>query len=62
CIRDRANMWGKVKTVVQIGAIAVLISPLSQSHPTMALALFWLAVLLTWWSGLIYLTASSKTP
>lgn len=56
-----ANMWGKVKTVVQIGAIAVLISPLSQSQPTMALGLFWLAVLLTWWSGLIYLTASSKT-
>lgn len=56
-----ANMWGKVKTVVQISAIALLISPLSQLYPLLSLSLFWLAVLLTWWSGLIYLTASSKT-
>ena len=52
-----ANMWGKVKTVVQISAIATLISPLAQSYPLVALGLFWLAVLLTWWSGLIYLMA-----
>lgn len=52
-----ANMWGKVKTVVQIGAIATLISPLAQGYPLMALGLFWLAVILTWWSGLLYLMA-----
>lgn len=52
-----ANMWGKVKTVVQIAAIALLISPLSQRYSLLALSLFWVAVLLTWWSGLIYLTA-----
>ena len=52
-----ANIWGKVKTVVQIGAIATLISPLAQSYPLVALGLFWLAVLLTWWSGLVYLMA-----
>ena len=56
-----ANLWGKVKTVVQISAIALLLSPLSQSHPSVALSFFWLAVLLTWWSGLIYLTASSQS-
>ncbi len=56
-----ANLWGKAKTVVQIGAIALLISPLSQSYPLLALGLFWLAVLLTLWSGLIYLTASQHT-
>lgn len=53
-----ANLWGKVKTVVQIGAISLLISPLAQTYPFVAQGLFWLAVLLTWWSGLIYLTAN----
>ncbi|EKV00886.1 CDP-diacylglycerol--glycerol-3-phosphate 3-phosphatidyltransferase [Leptolyngbya sp. PCC 7375] len=56
-----ANMWGKVKTVVQIVAIALLISPISQQYPLPALTIFWLAVGLTWWSGLIYLTARGVT-
>lgn len=56
-----ANLWGKSKTVLQIGAIALLISPLSQTYPLVALGLFWLAVLLTLWSGLIYLTASTAS-
>ncbi|NEZ66010.1 CDP-diacylglycerol--glycerol-3-phosphate 3-phosphatidyltransferase [Leptolyngbyaceae cyanobacterium CCMR0082] len=56
-----ANMWGKVKTVVQIVAIALLISPISQQYPLPALSIFWLAVGLTWWSGLIYLTARKVT-
>ncbi len=55
-----ANLWGKAKTVVQIGAIALLISPLAQTYILFAQGLFWLAVLLTWWSGLIYLTAASQ--
>ncbi|NEQ51742.1 MAG: CDP-diacylglycerol--glycerol-3-phosphate 3-phosphatidyltransferase [Leptolyngbya sp. SIO3F4] len=56
-----ANIWGKVKTVIQIGAIALLISPLSQDYSAISLGLFWLAVILTWWSGLIYLTTSAKS-
>ncbi|MEM9978975.1 MAG: CDP-diacylglycerol--glycerol-3-phosphate 3-phosphatidyltransferase [Cyanobacteria bacterium P01_D01_bin.2] len=56
-----ANLWGKAKTVVQISAIATLLAPLPQSYTTVSLGLFWFAVLLTWWSGLIYLTASSKS-
>jgi CDP-diacylglycerol--glycerol-3-phosphate 3-phosphatidyltransferase len=52
-----ANLWGKAKTVVQIGAIALLISPLSHRYPLVAQGLFGLAVILTLWSGLIYLTA-----
>jgi CDP-diacylglycerol--glycerol-3-phosphate 3-phosphatidyltransferase len=50
-----ANLWGKVKTVVQMVAIAGLLSPLALTIPTLALALFWLSVVLTWVSGLIYL-------
>ncbi len=45
-----ANIWGKVKTVVQIVAIAMLILQLPY-----ALIAFWIAVLLTVISGLIYL-------
>ncbi|MEM6252130.1 MAG: CDP-diacylglycerol--glycerol-3-phosphate 3-phosphatidyltransferase [Cyanobacteria bacterium P01_D01_bin.156] len=56
-----ANLWGKAKTVMQIVAISVLISPLSQSYAQLSQGLFWLAVLLTWWSGLIYLTAQLGT-
>ncbi|MEO0455339.1 MAG: CDP-diacylglycerol--glycerol-3-phosphate 3-phosphatidyltransferase [Cyanobacteria bacterium P01_A01_bin.114] len=50
-----ANLWGKAKTVVQIAAIALLLSPLSTQVPFWAGLLFWLAVALTWISGLIYL-------
>ncbi len=45
-----ANLWGKAKTVVQIAAIALLIMQLPY-----AVAAFWIAVLLTVVSGLIYL-------
>ncbi|AFY74316.1 CDP-diacylglycerol--glycerol-3-phosphate 3-phosphatidyltransferase [Synechococcus sp. PCC 7502] len=44
-----ANIWGKVKTVSQILAIAALLLEIPY-----ALALFWLAVILTIVSGLIY--------
>jgi CDP-diacylglycerol---glycerol-3-phosphate 3-phosphatidyltransferase len=44
-----ANIWGKVKTVVQIVAIALLILQLPY-----AVVAFWIAVLLTVISGLIY--------
>ena len=50
-----ANIWGKLKTVSQIAAIALLIAPLSQAWTVPALIVFWLSVVLTWVSGLIYL-------
>jgi CDP-diacylglycerol---glycerol-3-phosphate 3-phosphatidyltransferase len=50
-----AAMWGKIKTVVQIIAIAVLIAPLGNAWQSLGTSLFWLAVGLTWISGLLYL-------
>ncbi|MEB3231867.1 MAG: CDP-diacylglycerol--glycerol-3-phosphate 3-phosphatidyltransferase [Leptolyngbyaceae bacterium] len=49
-----ANLWGKLKTVSQIVAIALLIAPLPPMGQTLAIATFWLAVGLTIISGLIY--------
>lgn len=54
-----ANLWGKAKTVSQIGAIALLISPFSEQWPLLAVGVFWVAVGLTLISGLIYLIPSS---
>lgn len=51
-----ANLLGKVKTVVQILAIALLIAPVS--HPTglmVSQGVFWLAVLVTLISGIAYI-------
>jgi CDP-diacylglycerol--glycerol-3-phosphate 3-phosphatidyltransferase len=50
-----ANIWGKLKTVSQIVAIALLIAPLPAVWTTPSLVAFWLSVLLTWVSGAIYL-------
>ncbi|NDJ16168.1 CDP-diacylglycerol--glycerol-3-phosphate 3-phosphatidyltransferase [Myxacorys almedinensis A] len=50
-----ANGWGKLKTVSQIVAIALLIAPLSQSWQFFSLVAFWISVALTWVSGAIYL-------
>ncbi|NJL49289.1 MAG: CDP-diacylglycerol--glycerol-3-phosphate 3-phosphatidyltransferase [Leptolyngbyaceae cyanobacterium SM2_5_2] len=50
-----ASWWGKVKTVVQIVAIALLIAPLPPGWDRPAQILFWLAVALTLWSGWLYL-------
>ncbi|MGG6265083.1 CDP-diacylglycerol--glycerol-3-phosphate 3-phosphatidyltransferase [Leptolyngbya sp. AN03gr2] len=50
-----ANFWGKLKTVSQIAAIALLIAPLSPDWKLATLILFWISVALTWISGLIYL-------
>ncbi len=50
-----ANLWGKIKTVVQIAAIALLIAPLSPNWHLTTQIIFWIAVLLTWVSGAIYL-------
>ena len=53
-----ANIWGKLKTVVQIIAIAVLIAPLSTQWDTASSVLFWLAVALSVISGGIYVLPS----
>ncbi len=49
-----ANWWGKAKTVTQIVAIALLLAPIPDLALPAAIA-FWLCVILTWISGLIYL-------
>jgi CDP-diacylglycerol---glycerol-3-phosphate 3-phosphatidyltransferase len=51
-----ANLWGKLKTISQIVAIALLITPLAQlSESSLPQIVFWLSVALTLISGLIYL-------
>jgi CDP-diacylglycerol--glycerol-3-phosphate 3-phosphatidyltransferase len=50
-----ANIWGKLKTVMQIIAIAFLIAPLSAEWNTITSVLFWLAVVLSLISGWIYI-------
>lgn len=49
-----ANLWGKLKTVSQIIAIALLIAPLPQIWHFPSLVAFWLSVALTLISGGIY--------
>ena len=56
-----AGIWGKVKTVVQIVAIAILLAPLSGIWHTSGIVLFWAAVALTWISGLLYLLPAKAT-
>lgn len=50
-----ANLWGKLKTVSQIVAIALLIAPLPNLWQRGGEIAFWIAVLLTLISGVIYL-------
>jgi CDP-diacylglycerol--glycerol-3-phosphate 3-phosphatidyltransferase len=56
-----ANFWGKLKTVSQIGAIALLIAPLPAQWQVWAQAAFWLSVALTLLSGLIYLLPRDRS-
>lgn len=50
-----ANIWGKLKTVSQIFAIALLIAPLPGIWQLLSLIAFWISVALTLISGGIYL-------
>lgn len=50
-----ANIWGKLKTVSQIVAIALLIAPLPEVWKIPSLVAFWVCVALTLISGAIYL-------
>jgi CDP-diacylglycerol---glycerol-3-phosphate 3-phosphatidyltransferase len=56
-----ANFWGKLKTVTQIAAIALLIAPLSEQWRVPSLIAFWVSVALTWISGAIYLLPQPKS-
>ena len=56
-----ANIWGKLKTVVQIVAIAVLIAPLSSQWNLTSNILFWLAVAFSVISGAIYVLPQSSS-
>jgi CDP-diacylglycerol---glycerol-3-phosphate 3-phosphatidyltransferase len=50
-----ANIWGKLKTVSQIVAIALLIAPLPEVWQLPSIIAFWVCVILTLISGAIYL-------
>ncbi len=55
-----ASLWGKIKTVSQIIAVSLLLTPLAQLQWT-GLVFFWIAVALTIISGIIYLLPKSIT-
>ncbi|MBE7382921.1 MAG: CDP-diacylglycerol--glycerol-3-phosphate 3-phosphatidyltransferase [Leptolyngbya sp. SIO1E4] len=50
-----ANIWGKAKTVIQIAAVACLLAPLEGAWQPLTQVLFWMAVVITWVSGMLYL-------
>jgi CDP-diacylglycerol---glycerol-3-phosphate 3-phosphatidyltransferase len=50
-----ANIWGKLKTVTQILAIALLIAPVASLQYPWGIIAFWVAVALTLISGIIYI-------
>jgi len=56
-----ANIWGKLKTVTQIAAIALFIAPLGEEWRAIALGAFWVAVGFTLISGVIYLLPASDS-
>ncbi|MEC4817822.1 MAG: CDP-diacylglycerol--glycerol-3-phosphate 3-phosphatidyltransferase [Scytonema sp. PMC 1069.18] len=56
-----ANIWGKLKTVSQIIAIALLIAPLPQVWKLPSIVAFWISVALTLISGAIYLIPSTDS-
>jgi len=55
-----ANVWGKLKTISQIVAIALLIAPLPSAWKIPTLVAFWVSVVLTLISGTIYLWAGKS--
>ncbi len=58
-----ANIWGKVKTISQIIAIAMIIAPLSiDNWHLYGLVAFWISVAFTLISGLIYIMPTQTQP
>ncbi|MFB2897200.1 CDP-diacylglycerol--glycerol-3-phosphate 3-phosphatidyltransferase [Aerosakkonemataceae cyanobacterium BLCC-F50] len=56
-----ANIWGKLKTVSQILAIALLIAPLPANWQVYSVVAFWICVVLTLISGIIYVLPQNPT-
>lgn len=56
-----ANIWGKLKTVSQILASALLIAPLPTAWQVYSLIAFWICVVLTLISGIIYVLPQNPT-
>ncbi|MCL1468053.1 CDP-diacylglycerol--glycerol-3-phosphate 3-phosphatidyltransferase [Argonema galeatum] len=56
-----ANIWGKLKTVSQIVALALLIAPLPEVWQIPSLIAFWISVAFTLISGAIYLWPQNLT-
>ncbi|OKH40032.1 CDP-diacylglycerol--glycerol-3-phosphate 3-phosphatidyltransferase [[Phormidium ambiguum] IAM M-71] len=56
-----ANIWGKLKTVSQILAIALLIAPLPTNWQLYSVIAFWVAVTFTLISGVIYVWPQKST-
>ncbi|MBA2749286.1 MAG: CDP-diacylglycerol--glycerol-3-phosphate 3-phosphatidyltransferase [Tatlockia sp.] len=50
-----ANAWGKLKTLSQIAAIALLIAPLPENWAIVAKVTFWFSVAMTLISGAFYM-------
>lgn len=57
-----ANIWGKLKTISQIVAIALLIAPLPANWAIVAISAFWISVILTLISGAIYVLPAQQQP
>ncbi len=60
-----ANLWGKLKTVTQILAVAALLMPLTSVLPIwpwISGSLYGLAIVLTWVSGILYLWPALASP
>ncbi|HEY9689489.1 MAG TPA: CDP-diacylglycerol--glycerol-3-phosphate 3-phosphatidyltransferase [Coleofasciculaceae cyanobacterium] len=55
-----ANLWGKLKTVSQIAAIALLLAPVMDAYAIWAIGAFWISVALTLISGAIYLLPAGE--
>jgi CDP-diacylglycerol---glycerol-3-phosphate 3-phosphatidyltransferase len=55
-----ANIWGKLKTVSQIIAIALLIAPLPDTWHVAVIMAFWVSVVMTVISGIIYLLPATS--
>jgi CDP-diacylglycerol---glycerol-3-phosphate 3-phosphatidyltransferase len=53
-----ANTWGKLKTISQIVAITLLIAPLPENWAIVAQVTFWISVVMTLLSGVIYVLPS----
>jgi CDP-diacylglycerol---glycerol-3-phosphate 3-phosphatidyltransferase len=49
-----ANLWGKLKTISQISALLLLLTPLLALQP-LGLIVFWISLILTLVSGALYL-------